>query len=170
MALHRRSLRTGDAGLRHPPSRPGFCVFERDAATFPPAGLDAGRVFDYSKLYLVCSVHGALYAPRHRALPGGRCQGKASSRCRWKSAAAPSISSYPKKMDTQQALKIPLGSQTLEKLALCRPGRATGVAGVFLQVPGLRRHLPGRPGRPWSIGHHASPRGTKHTALVHLQG
>ena len=32
--------------------------------------------FDDSKLYLICSVHGALYAPDSGRRLGGRCQGK----------------------------------------------------------------------------------------------
>jgi hypothetical protein len=35
-----------------------------------------GEFFDDSKLYLVCSVHGALYAPDSGRCLGGRCQGK----------------------------------------------------------------------------------------------
>lgn len=43
-----------------------------------PAQLDwlPGEFFDNSKLYLVCSVHGALYAPDSGRCLGGRCQGK----------------------------------------------------------------------------------------------
>lgn len=42
-----------------------------------PAELDwqPGEFFDYSKLYLVCSIHGALYAPESGTCLGGRCQG-----------------------------------------------------------------------------------------------
>ena len=42
-----------------------------------PAELDwqPGEFFDYSKLYLVCSIHGALYAPESGRCLGGRCQG-----------------------------------------------------------------------------------------------
>lgn len=42
-----------------------------------PAELDwqPGEFFDYSKLYLVCSIHGALYAPESGICLGGRCQG-----------------------------------------------------------------------------------------------
>lgn len=42
-----------------------------------PAQLDwqPGEFFDYSKLYLVCSIHGALYAPESGQCLGGRCQG-----------------------------------------------------------------------------------------------
>ena len=35
-----------------------------------------GGVFDDSKLYLMCSVHGALYAPESGRCLGGRCHGK----------------------------------------------------------------------------------------------
>ena len=43
-----------------------------------PAQLDwqPGEFFDDSKLYLICSVHGALYAPDSGQCLGGRCHGK----------------------------------------------------------------------------------------------
>jgi nitrite reductase/ring-hydroxylating ferredoxin subunit len=43
-----------------------------------PAELDwqPGEFFDDSKLYLICSIHGALYAPDTGKCLGGRCQGK----------------------------------------------------------------------------------------------
>jgi len=43
-----------------------------------PAELDwlPGEFFDDSKLYLICSIHGALYAPETGRCIGGRCQGK----------------------------------------------------------------------------------------------
>ena len=43
-----------------------------------PAQLDwlPGKFFDQSKLYLICSVHGALYAPETGRCLGGRCNGK----------------------------------------------------------------------------------------------
>jgi len=43
-----------------------------------PTQLDwlPGEFFDDSKLYLICSVHGALYAPESGRCLGGRCQGK----------------------------------------------------------------------------------------------
>ncbi|MGE5472545.1 MAG: Rieske (2Fe-2S) protein [Bacteroidota bacterium] len=43
-----------------------------------PAQLDwqPGEFFDHSKLYLICSIHGALYAPDTGRCLGGRC-GKA---------------------------------------------------------------------------------------------
>ena len=43
-----------------------------------PAQLDwvPGEFFDDSKLYLICSVHGALYAPTTGACLSGRCAGK----------------------------------------------------------------------------------------------
>lgn len=42
-----------------------------------PAQLDwqAGEFFDISKIYLICSIHGALYAPDSGRCLGGRCQG-----------------------------------------------------------------------------------------------
>jgi nitrite reductase/ring-hydroxylating ferredoxin subunit len=43
-----------------------------------PAELDwlPGEFFDDSKLYLICSMHGALYAPDTGRCLGGRCQGR----------------------------------------------------------------------------------------------
>ena len=43
-----------------------------------PAELDwqPGLFFDDSGLYLICSIHGALYAPESGRCLGGRCQGK----------------------------------------------------------------------------------------------
>ena len=43
-----------------------------------PAELDwlPGEFFDDSKLYLICSIHGALYAPETGRCIGGRCSGK----------------------------------------------------------------------------------------------
>ncbi|HEX6733837.1 MAG TPA: Rieske 2Fe-2S domain-containing protein [Azonexus sp.] len=43
-----------------------------------PAELDwlPGEFFDSSKLYLICSIHGALYAPESGKCLGGRCQGR----------------------------------------------------------------------------------------------
>lgn len=35
-----------------------------------------GEFFDYSRLYLICTVHGALYDPRDGACLLGRCQGR----------------------------------------------------------------------------------------------
>lgn len=42
-----------------------------------PVELDwlPGEFFDDSKLYLICSVHGALYAPESGRCVGGRCNG-----------------------------------------------------------------------------------------------
>lgn len=42
-----------------------------------PAQLDwlPGEFFDHSKLYLICSIHGALYAPSSGRCVGGRCHG-----------------------------------------------------------------------------------------------
>ncbi|MBS1188963.1 MAG: ferredoxin subunit of nitrite reductase and ring-hydroxylating dioxygenase [Rhodocyclaceae bacterium] len=46
--------------------------------SYVPAELDwqPGEFFDHSKLYLICSIHGALYAPESGRCLGGRCQGK----------------------------------------------------------------------------------------------
>ncbi len=43
-----------------------------------PVELDwqAGAFFDDSKLYLICSTHGALYSPETGQCLGGRCQGR----------------------------------------------------------------------------------------------
>jgi len=35
-----------------------------------------GEFFDYSRLYLICSTHGALYDPATGACLGGRCEGR----------------------------------------------------------------------------------------------
>lgn len=35
-----------------------------------------GQFFDFTGSYLVCSTHGALYAPASGACVGGRCNGK----------------------------------------------------------------------------------------------
>jgi nitrite reductase/ring-hydroxylating ferredoxin subunit len=35
-----------------------------------------GEFFDYSRLYLICSVHGALYDPTDGSCLLGRCQGR----------------------------------------------------------------------------------------------
>lgn len=43
-----------------------------------PVELDwqPGKFFDDSGLYLICSTHGALYAPQSGRCQGGRCNGK----------------------------------------------------------------------------------------------
>lgn len=43
-----------------------------------PVELDwqEGQFFDFSGLYLICAVHGALYAPESGDCLGGRCNGK----------------------------------------------------------------------------------------------
>lgn len=43
-----------------------------------PAELDwqPGEFFDHSRLYLICSIHGALYSPVDGRCLGGRCQGR----------------------------------------------------------------------------------------------
>lgn len=38
--------------------------------------MQPGRFFDFTGLYLICSTHGALYAPESGACLGGRCNGK----------------------------------------------------------------------------------------------
>ena len=42
-----------------------------------PVELDwlPGQFFDFSKVYLICSVHGALYSPLTGQCMGGRCHG-----------------------------------------------------------------------------------------------
>lgn len=47
-------------------------------AVMCPSKLDwqPGEFFDDSRLYLICSVHGALYAPESGRCLSGRCQGK----------------------------------------------------------------------------------------------
>lgn len=42
-----------------------------------PAEMDfqPGEFFDHSRLYLICSVHGALYEPATGRCLGGRCNG-----------------------------------------------------------------------------------------------
>jgi nitrite reductase/ring-hydroxylating ferredoxin subunit len=46
--------------------------------THVPVELDwqPGEFFDYSGLYLICAMHGALYAPESGRCLGGRCDGK----------------------------------------------------------------------------------------------
>lgn len=43
-----------------------------------PVELDwqEGEFFDYSRLYLICSTHGALYHPASGHCVGGRCAGR----------------------------------------------------------------------------------------------
>jgi nitrite reductase/ring-hydroxylating ferredoxin subunit len=43
-----------------------------------PAEMDflPGEFFDHSRLYLICSVHGAFYAPDTGRCLGGRCNGQ----------------------------------------------------------------------------------------------
>jgi len=43
-----------------------------------PVELDwrEGEFFDHSRLYLICSVHGALYHPSSGQCVGGRCAGR----------------------------------------------------------------------------------------------
>ena len=84
------SLVEGGEGVRFTVTRyrtevPAFAVrFKGIARAFlnqcghVPVELDwlPGRFFDDSKVYLICSVHGALYAPDTGRCLGGRCQGK----------------------------------------------------------------------------------------------
>jgi nitrite reductase/ring-hydroxylating ferredoxin subunit len=46
-----------------------------------PVELDwqPGAFFDHSRLYLLCSTHGALYDPASGACVGGRCNGRGLS-------------------------------------------------------------------------------------------
>jgi nitrite reductase/ring-hydroxylating ferredoxin subunit len=43
-----------------------------------PVELDwqPGEFFDFSRLYLICATHGALYDPATGACRGGRCEGR----------------------------------------------------------------------------------------------
>ncbi len=43
-----------------------------------PVELDwqPGEFFDFSRLYLICATHGALYDPASGACLGGRCEGR----------------------------------------------------------------------------------------------
>lgn len=75
----RFTVRRGDREL------PAFVIRYKGAAHaylnecgHVPAELDwlPGEFFDSSKLYLICSIHGALYAPESGRCLGGRCQGK----------------------------------------------------------------------------------------------
>ena len=49
----------------------------RNQCSHVPAQLDwqPGEFFDVSKLYLICSIHGALYSPETGQCLGGRCHG-----------------------------------------------------------------------------------------------
>lgn len=53
-----------------------YAYFNRCAHV--PVELDwqEGRFFDHSGLYLICSTHGALYAPESGHCLAGRCNGK----------------------------------------------------------------------------------------------
>lgn len=84
------TLVDGGTGLRFKVSRdgrevPAFAV-RYDSKVYAylnecghvPAELDwqPGEFFDHSKLYLICAIHGALYAPDTGRCLGGRCQGR----------------------------------------------------------------------------------------------
>jgi nitrite reductase/ring-hydroxylating ferredoxin subunit len=70
---------------RHGQTRPAFVVrFEGRPRAFlnqcghVPVELDwqVGEFFDHSRLYLICSTHGALYHPADGQCVGGRCAGR----------------------------------------------------------------------------------------------
>jgi nitrite reductase/ring-hydroxylating ferredoxin subunit len=70
---------------RHSKSRAAFVVrFEGEPHAFlnqcghVPVELDwqEGAFFDDSRLYLICSTHGALYHPANGQCVGGRCAGR----------------------------------------------------------------------------------------------
>ena len=83
-------LEEGGAGMRFEVRRgaenvPAFAVRWRgqvyaylNRCGHVPIELDwqPGEFFDYSRLYLVCSTHGALYDPGTGACMGGRCEGR----------------------------------------------------------------------------------------------
>lgn len=69
---------------RHGREEPAFVIRFRDRVyaylnqcAHVPVEMDwvDGEFFDYSKLYLICSTHGALYAPESGHCRGGRCRG-----------------------------------------------------------------------------------------------
>lgn len=82
-----RDLVDGGAGVRFTVERygqpaPAFVVRYQgkvfgyfNECAHVPAQLDwlPGQFFDDSKLYLICSIHGALYAPDTGRCLGGRC-------------------------------------------------------------------------------------------------
>jgi nitrite reductase/ring-hydroxylating ferredoxin subunit len=39
-----------------------------------------GEFFDHSRLYLICAIHGAMYAPESGRCLGGRCDGRSLHR------------------------------------------------------------------------------------------
>lgn len=84
------SLADGGTGVRfevewHGRQEPAFAVRFRgrvyaylNRCGHVPMEMDwqPGQFFDFTGLYLVCSTHGALYAPESGACIGGRCDGK----------------------------------------------------------------------------------------------
>jgi len=56
----------------------GLCRAYLNRCAHVPVELDfqEGEFFDDSGLYLVCSTHGALYAPESGACMGGPCNGR----------------------------------------------------------------------------------------------
>lgn len=85
-----RELVDGGKGVRftvdrYGRRRPAFAIRYRgrvyayyNECSHVPVQLDyqPGEFFDYSKLYLVCAIHGALYAPDSGRCLGGRCEGR----------------------------------------------------------------------------------------------
>lgn len=83
-------LHDGGAGVRfavvrHGHEEPAFAVRFRgrvfayyNRCAHVPVELDwqPGEFFDDSGLYLICTTHGALYAPESGRCLGGRCNGK----------------------------------------------------------------------------------------------
>lgn len=83
-------LLDGGSGVRfnvlvHGREEPAFVIRFRgrvhayfNRCSHVPVELDCrpGEFFDDSKLYLICSMHGALYAPESGCCLGGRCQGR----------------------------------------------------------------------------------------------
>ena len=68
--------------FRHGREVPAFAIRYRgqvyayiNECAHVPAELDwqPGEFFDHSKLYLICSIHGALYAPSSGQCLSGRC-------------------------------------------------------------------------------------------------
>lgn len=84
------TLKNGGQGQRFSISNagrdvPAFVIRFRDRAYaylnqcgHIPAELDwrPGELFDDSKLYLICSIHGALYSPETGRCLTGRCEGR----------------------------------------------------------------------------------------------
>lgn len=73
---------TVDRGGRHEPAFAirfrGLVYAYYNRCGHVPVELDwnAGEFFDTQQLYLICSVHGALYDPENGECLGGRCNGR----------------------------------------------------------------------------------------------